>query len=288
MLKRALAIVIAALLLVHTAVASGASARSKSYVPVLIYHHLDPNISDYETVKPSDFEAQMSYLHKAGYHTITVSELETFVRTGKRLPSKPILLTFDDGYESNYQYAYPILKKYRMKATIFVIAERMGHQDLKLPRLTWEQCKEMYDSGFVDIQSHSYDLHSKVKDENGKPAPAALTRIKGKDGKLETKEAYEARVKADFILSKTLIEQKVGNHVTSFCFPFGAYNDDLVRLLKEVGFTTAFTTATGVSTYRENPMKLQRILVGGHYRGKNIENAIHNAKSKDKFVPNDK
>ncbi|MBO9597459.1 MAG: polysaccharide deacetylase family protein, partial [Cohnella sp.] len=181
-----------------------------AYVPIFIYHHFDPAVSDFETMTPADFEKQIAYLHKAGYHAITVSELETFMRTGKGLPKKPIMITIDDGYESNYQYAYPVLKKYKMKATIFVIAERVGKDKQKPARLTWEQCKEMYDSGLVDIQSHSFDLHHKVKDGKGAKAPAALTRIKKPDGKLETKEEYAARIQADLLKSKEVIERNVG------------------------------------------------------------------------------
>ncbi len=254
------------------------------YVPILIYHHFDPAISDFETMKPSDFEKQIAYLHKAGYHAITVSELATFMSTGNGLPKKPIMITIDDGYESNYQYAYPVLKKYKMKATIFVIAERIGKDKQKPPRLTWEQCKEMYDSGLVDIQSHTFDLHHKVKDGKGAKEPAALTRIKKADGKLETKEEYAARVHADILKSKEVIERNVGNTVTSICYPFGAYNEELLDIVKKAGFTTGFTTTSGVNTFKESPLQVQRILVGGHYRGKNLENAIRIAKGKDKMI----
>ncbi|MGB9680517.1 MAG: polysaccharide deacetylase family protein, partial [Thermoanaerobacteraceae bacterium] len=130
----------------------------KAFVPVLMYHHLQKEGS-FDSAKlggviidPQRFEKQMLYLKAAGYHTITLEQLRDFVLYNKPLPSKPIVITFDDGYLSNYVYAYPILKKLDMKAEINIIVSYVPNDvnkqkpEVFIPHFTWEQAKEMSDS----------------------------------------------------------------------------------------------------------------------------------------------
>lgn len=134
-------------------------------VPILMYHHLDPVSNASTIVTPETFEEQMKLISDAGYHAVTMEQLVRYVYYGEDLPENPVCITFDDGYLSNYEIAYPILQKYQMKATIFAIGSSIGHSTYKdtsldiTPHFDWTQAAEMVTSGVIDIQSHTYDMH---------------------------------------------------------------------------------------------------------------------------------
>lgn len=163
-------------------------------IPVLMYHHVN-RLKDSFTISPDDFQAQMEYLARKNYQTLFLDELINSLKEGK--DKRKVAITFDDGYLDNWVYAYPILKKYNLKATIFVVTSRIKEKSIsyrpnledvwngkvkeeELPRISnhyesnvkcvrnpegsdnhisWEEAKEMSQSGLIDIQSHSH-LHS--------------------------------------------------------------------------------------------------------------------------------
>lgn len=150
----------------HWTELSGAHSQSSedytANVPVLMYHHLDQTGNDSTIITPELFEAQIAALSEAGYTAVFPDDLEAYVRRGTALPKKPILITFDDGYLSNYTFAFPILQKYNMKATIFAIGATMGntehYKDTNypiIPHFSARQAREMADSDLISIQSHT-------------------------------------------------------------------------------------------------------------------------------------
>ena len=100
-------------------------------LPIITYHHIKEGASQSTEVTPEAFERQMTALKNAGYNTVTLEQVEAYVRKGEPLPEKPVMITFDDGYRSNYTLAYPILQKYSMKATIFAIGVSFGTDHYK-------------------------------------------------------------------------------------------------------------------------------------------------------------
>ncbi|MEA4832248.1 MAG: polysaccharide deacetylase family protein [Oscillospiraceae bacterium] len=202
---------LAALIMVfHTSCGTGYNYSSAS---VLTYHLiLDEPYTEYHYlfVKPADFEAQLKYISESGAETVFASELTS----GKfsRSSVKPVCITFDDGYEDNYTNAFPLLKKYNIKATIFVVPKTIGTER----HLTDAQLYEMSSSGLVSIQSHGLTHSSLV----------GLSREK-----LE----YELSE------SKELIESITCMPVTALCYPYGAY-DDSVKAAAARYYTAAFTT----------------------------------------------
>ena len=128
------------------------SDEISTQVPILMYHHLSEDVTNSEMVSPEQFEAQIRALSEAGYTGVSFDELQAYVLRGAPLPEKPVVITFDDGYESNYTLAYPILQKYGMKATVFLIAGDVG----KPHKLTRAQLAELVQSGLVSIQSHGW------------------------------------------------------------------------------------------------------------------------------------
>lgn len=135
-------------------------------IPILCYHHISEGKPDMGgTVSVARFREQMEAVCAAGFTTVDVWQLRDFVERGVPLPEKPILVSFDDGYESNYTLAFPILRELNMKATIFAIGVSIGKDTYKdtgeamLPHFSLEQAEEMRASGLITISSHGYNIH---------------------------------------------------------------------------------------------------------------------------------
>src|SRR5690606_30523312 len=142
---------------------------SAEQVPVLMYHYITPQAyndqpNNNSIMNLEAFEEGMKYLYEQGYYTATLEELEQYVMGKKALPAKSVVITFDDGYQNNYVYAYPILKKYGFNATIFLIGSRIQPETsvfdpAKKSYLSFEEIKAASD--VFEFHSHTYDLHQK-------------------------------------------------------------------------------------------------------------------------------
>ncbi|WAA12654.1 polysaccharide deacetylase family protein [Fervidibacillus halotolerans] len=244
--------------------------NDQTIVPVLMYHHFveEGEKVGYTTISNVAFEEQIKYLKSKGYNTVTDQDIVDYYYNGKKLPENPIQITMDDGYESNYKLAYPILKKYGMKATIFVIVSRIGEEYLP-PRLTWDQIKEMSDSGVMSIQSHTYDMHHKVMKNDSVEVSAMIS---------DNNEEFLKSVKDDLIRSKEILEEKLGKEVISLSYPYGHYNEEILSVVKEVGFKLAYTVQSGLNNVNTNELELFRINVSSMYNGKAIEEEIKKQK----------
>jgi peptidoglycan/xylan/chitin deacetylase (PgdA/CDA1 family) len=268
MIKKGLLIILVLIISLQNTAYAGTRSINKTPIPVLMYHHLDKKSSNRTTVKPGDFKMQMLFLKKSGYNTITIHDLILAKENKKPLPKHPILITFDDGYLSNYRYAYPILKELGMKATFFIVAAECGKTPGRTPHFTWDQAKQMYNSGTIDIQSHSYKSHGTILTKKGLK-PALINRIYS-SGIQETVHQYQLRITNDLKQSKNTIEQHIGNKVAAFSYPYGAYNFTTERACKKVGFKFAFLAKGGINYLSDNPYRFKRINVSGFDTGYEI------------------
>ncbi|MHB8170307.1 MAG: S-layer homology domain-containing protein [Thermincolia bacterium] len=249
-------------------------------VPVLMYHHLalpGQYTNNNSVVTPDLFEAQMKALQEGGFTTVTLGQLWAHVAEGQPLPKRPVVITFDDGYESNYVYAYPILKKYGHKATINIVVKStledvaksvygtagIGFDARKQTHLTWTQMQEMVDSGLVEIQSHTFDSHDliDVEAQGKKGKPLVSMAYLADKKRLETPEEYRARIYADLARAKKEIETNLGVKVTTLAYPYGSYNQVVEEVAKELGHQTVVTIEYGYNQQGANPMTLKRINV---------------------------
>ena len=220
-------------------------------VPVLMYHHISEEGNDSTELSPEAFEAQIAALAEAGYTSVFPEDLAAYVREGKELPEKPIVITFVDGYLSNYEYAYPILKKYGMVATIFVIGSTVGdtehYKDTDYPitpHFSYEQAKEMVDSGVISIQSHTYDMHQWGPYEDSDQPRENLLPLEG-----ESEEDYRAALSADCETIRREIQEGTGEEdVHVIAFPGGYYDILSLVTLLENGFDISFSTEIGTNT----------------------------------------
>jgi peptidoglycan/xylan/chitin deacetylase (PgdA/CDA1 family) len=218
-------------------------------VPVIVYHHLlkeKENVkfkNEKTVVSYEQFSEQMKFLHDHGYHTITLPELEQFLHGKRNLPAKSIMIHFDDGLKTNYIYAYPVLKRYHFHAVAFLITSRNTatvqpfHPDI-LQYLSWPEIDQMRD--VFEFASHTHALHNRGTDGIGNLI----------------KEPREI-VKADLLQSRKLL-----NGTTYFAYPFGQYKQETIDILKETGFTMAFTTETGTVKPGDDPYQLKRYGIG--------------------------
>ena len=230
---------LAIFLLVFVLFLAAAVISSTSFqggVPVLNYHQINDRDHNALTLSTPEFEAQMKYLAENGYHTITPTELADHLENGTALPEKPILLTFDDGYIDNYKNAYPILQKYGLKGSIYIITDYL---DVYPNYLTWAIAKEMQDSGAIDIECHT------------------MTHVAL--GSLDSAEELQHEA----VDSKKAIEAHLQKRVTSIAYPCGSYNDEVQRVVKDAGYRTAFTVNYGLDYPGDDPYALNRVPIFG-------------------------
>lgn len=213
---------------------------AKVEIPVLMYHYIRVNPYPTDTVgfglsvTPYDFDQQMAYLKAHDYHTISLDDLSDSLLKNKRLPSKPIIITFDDGYKDLYTDGYPILKKYGLSGVSFVIT---GVIDT--PRyLSTEEIIEMHDSRVIDFEPHTVN-HS------------ALTYLSDSDALRELLE------------SKDVLSTITNDTMRWFAYPYGNVDQRVADLVKKAGYTGAFGTKLGAFQSTDEIFTLPRIKIGG-------------------------
>lgn len=201
-------------------------------LPILCYHHLiEEGPCNSSTVTVASFAAQMAALHEAGYTAIGVDELRAYVERGEELPEKPVMITFDDGYESNYTYAFPILRQYGFRATIFAIGVSIGKDSYKdtgepmTPHFSLEQAKEMEASGLITVASHGYNVHE-IPGRDPEPVRRGVLQREG-----ESDADYAAFLTADVQKMFELLGESAG----FFAYPNGLRDDRARVLLHDAG-----------------------------------------------------
>ncbi|WP_065857201.1 polysaccharide deacetylase family protein [Paenibacillus pectinilyticus] len=252
-----------------------ASAKDVFYsneVAVLVYHHIDEQEQSSVTISPALFERQLVSLQRKGFEFITLDQFKDFKRKGKPIPNNALLVTFDDGYESFYTYAYPILRKLGIPAVNFVITKGLEDpKGTKLASLSREEISEMRrNDKNIEFQAHSDELHA-MKD--GKPMLSNKLTL---NGQVESDAEFKTRIQRD---TKNCIAKlkalQPAKDVDAYAYPFGSYDDTTIKSLQEVGIQYAFTTKAGIVSALTDPMQIPRINAGSPYvRPHSINNLI--------------
>jgi len=207
-------------------------------VPVLMYHHIMPVPDNTIAISPAQFDEQMSYLHDNGWHPISLAQMQSFVLKGTRLPTKPVLITFDDGRMNQLTYGVPILQKYGFTATFFIVKKWADSADpsfMHVPEL-----KGLVASGF-DVESHTAN-HWVLDRKHGESYSSLKART------------WDATYGMRVWMGATL-----GAPVTALAYPGGFFDDFAVRLVQEAGYDLAFTTLPGYVAYgRQSQYALPR------------------------------
>ncbi|MBH0230860.1 polysaccharide deacetylase family protein [Halobacillus yeomjeoni] len=226
---------------------SAKTAPDEEKIPVLMYHSISENPADWNSIviSPEKFYEDMLYVKTMGFNTITSQELIAYKNGESDLPDNPIMVTFDDGYRDNYLYAFPTLEKLEMKAIISVIGWSVGRsktldekQDI-LPHFSWEEAKEMVDSGFVDIQNHTFDLHTPADADGYGKGVLPL--------KEENTGQHAERFRSDASMMHEEIKKQLGYEPRLFTYPYGAYNETTEKVLKELDYEITLSTEHGIA-----------------------------------------
>ncbi|MBR5926205.1 MAG: polysaccharide deacetylase family protein [Firmicutes bacterium] len=215
---------------------------------VLMYHNLceDESGVNGETITAAKFDDDMRWLTENGYTTMLPSELQ-----GKsEVPEKTVVITFDDGYKSNYTLAYPILKQYNVKAMISLITSCVDNSDTYKGFMSWDEAKELADSGLVEIGSHTHNLHN--------PENAGKMYAGGKNG-VDRAPSAQA-LKEDLITSRDLIEKNIGIKPVSFTYPYGAATAKDYKAAVNAVFPVNFNTVAG-DAYLPSTIRIPRCRV---------------------------
>jgi peptidoglycan/xylan/chitin deacetylase (PgdA/CDA1 family) len=191
-------------------------------VPVLTYHGISDRAASIYDITPKQFAEQMAMLEQAGFHTITAEQHARFPGgSAKDLPSRPILITFDDGQLDSYRNADPILKRHGFRATMFVITEPVDRGNAFY--LRWNELRTMRDSGRWDLQLHAGAMHKMVAVDAKGTKGAAYANRQYENGRLESFAAYERRVTSDIDHGLARMRKELGTvRNDAFAYPFSA------------------------------------------------------------------
>lgn len=226
-------------------------------IPILLYHYVEyvkdkgDKIRISLNIEPDIFDLQVKTLKDDGYTFMTTAEVPDILRGTAKLPKKPVILTFDDGYRDFYEYVFPILKKYQVKAVAYIVPGFLDEPN----NLTHRQLKEIADSNLVEIAAHSVNH----------------VYLRGLD---------EKRVKYEVEQSKQMLEKELNIPVVSFAYPYGAFDLKAMDIVKDAGFKSAVSTIPGIDEGVQNAYFLYR-LRPGVMSGKTLLDFLDQAKSPD-------
>lgn len=207
-------------------------------LPILVYHSVHPSFEGESemqklfNVDPAMFTQQMSYLRDNHYNVIPLSRLESFLTQGTPLPHCPVVITFDDGWENQFAYAFPILQQFQYTATFYVIADAIDDPAY----MSWTQVRAMANAGMT-IGSHTRTHPN-------------LAQVYDNDD-----------LRNEIVRSKSIIEERLGTTTSEFAYPYGAYNDETIQVVKDAGYTSGRSFTAGQQHAIEDLYTLKAIRV---------------------------
>lgn len=221
-------------------------------LPIVMYHHLSESPSQWSTyVLPvAQFERDLQYLRDQGYHTITTAQLINWCRGVGALPDKPVMITFDDGYESTFVYALPLLEQYGMTGVVSVIGAvtqqytDLPDHNLRYSHMDWDAVKTADASGVLEVQCHTNDMH-KLKPRRG------CGQMPG-----ESDEAYRQALFLDFVRFQAAFRLHTEHKAAALALPYGFYSAATIDGAKALNFQVIFTCTERINQLSGDPEEL--------------------------------
>jgi len=209
-------------------------------VPILMYHHIsdDARMEDIQSgvykVPVKQFNEELACLQQGGYTTVTLDDLVAALYGEATLPMKSVILTFDDGFEDFYTHAYPLLRRYHFRATVYIITQRVGEKGY----MTWDQLQELAASPFITLGAHTrtHKLLPELSPQN---------------------------IREELAGSRSDLENPLGIKVYHLAYPGGHYNDEVIKLARTTGFKTAVTVHFGVKERIDRFYEIPRVAIRG-------------------------
>ncbi|MCC7383563.1 MAG: polysaccharide deacetylase family protein [Deltaproteobacteria bacterium] len=212
--------------------------------PVVLWHSVGEPRADGLWVAVDALRVQLESLRDEGYTPVTVHHLDQILAKDAPAPARPVALTFDDGYSSFYDHAFPVLRELGFSATVFLISSRVGAEGY----LSWEQIRELEAAG-IEMESHTV-THRRLRDL----------------GAAEQRE--------EIVRSKAALEEGLGHPITSIAYPFGSNTELAHRAALEAGYTSGYSVTSGlngpfdrlrVSVHAEHGLDDFRRMLGGSW-----------------------
>lgn len=259
--------------------------RNSNEFTIFSYHEIadkSETLNSTYAVSAANFESQMKWLIDDGYHFIKIDDIINSKKHNKQLPSKAVLITFDDGYQSVYDNAFPILKKYHIPSLIALVGSWLqatdkvdfdGHKIDRSKFLTQNEIKEMVASGLVEVGSHSYYLHRGILgNPQGNMEPATTTRQWFPDKAVyEDDKSYHERIYKDLKANNDFLQEYTGQKPRVMVWPYGDYNMEAKNIAESLHMPIGLTLDDGSNTINTPLWGLRRILVDQRMSPTNME-----------------
>lgn len=228
-------------------------------VPILLYHRFGPTVADSMTITTPVLTEHLDYLKKNGFTVIPLRRLVNYLNKNdlKPLPKKPVVIVADDAHQSVYTVLYPLAKKYDIPVTLFTYPSAISNASYAM---TWEELREVEKSGLFDIQSHTF-WHPNFKREKKKLSAAE----------------YDKFVDIQLIKAKKKLEKEIGKTVDFLAWPFGIYDEDLIKRANAAGYTALLTIEARPVKNGERLAALPRFLLSNQDRGSRFVNIVEKA-----------
>lgn len=217
-------------------------------VPILCYHRFNGGKSGGSgnggakmAVSAANFAAQLDWLARNDYRVITLSQLNAFLQGQQALPRRAVVITIDDGYESMYRVALPLLRKHDFPATLFVYTDFIGAADA----LSWAQLQELAASGLIDVQAHSKSHHDLIEHT------------------ADSDERYRQMLDTEIRVPRDLLERKLSVQVRYYAYPYGDANQAVLDALSRQRYQLALTVNPGGNAFFAQPLMLRRTMIFG-------------------------
>lgn len=224
------------------------SSNIKNHITILLYHHISEHTPKSTSITPETFEEHLDYLHKNNYQVWDIDKVYEYLSTKKTIPKKVVSITFDDAYKSIYTNAYPLLKKYNYPFTIYINSAPIGKHSIYL---TWDELNIM-NKDLATFGSHSHYHNFLIRKEI---------------------DNWETTTYNDIKKSNEEILKHTGVEVNSFAYPFGEYDNELIKIVKSF-YTFALGQQSGSIDYDFNTFEIPRFSMTSSYgeieRFKNI------------------
>lgn len=217
---------------------------AETRVPILLYHRLGPKVVDGMTVRTDAFAAEMKYIKENGYTVIRLRQLiDFFLKKGPPPPPKSVVIVADDGHKSIYSDMLPIVKKYRFPVTLFLYPSAISNASYAM---TWDQIRALQKTGLFEAQGHTY-WHPNFQKEKKRLKPAE----------------YDNFVEMQLKKSRDRLEKELGVTIDMLAWPFGIYDEELMRRARLSGYIAAFTIERRRAAPNDNIMSVPRFLMTG-------------------------
>jgi peptidoglycan/xylan/chitin deacetylase (PgdA/CDA1 family) len=222
-----------------------------SAATILVYHRFGPAVANAMTITTASFTSQLDYLRARGYQIVPLRRVVDFAAGKGTIPPRSVAITVDDAHRTVFTEMKPIVERYRIPVTLFVYASAISNASYAM---TWDQLSALKATGWFDIESHTY-WHPNFKIARRRLTPAE----------------FDAFARSQFLKSRAALERHLGLGPDLLAWPFGIYDDDLIRIARECGFVAGFTIEQRPVRRGDNVMALPRYLVTAAMKGREFE-----------------